>query len=78
MSLTLQQFFAAVDADLAALATGQAPDGVFKCDGCGIPLQETLTGHLPCADGAHLCSDCYFEKLGEELDAHPIRTGGRT
>lgn len=74
MALNLQQFFAEVDADLVALADGRAPAGVFKCDACGVPLQETLTGHRPCNDGTHLCSDCYFEKLGKELDDHPIHT----
>lgn len=67
MALTLQEFFEAVGKDEALLRAGRAPAGVAKCECCGVPLQESITGNR---DG--LCSDCYFEDFGEELDAHPI------
>lgn len=74
MPLTPAQFREAVARDRAALSQGQAPQGMFKCVECGIPLQETVTGNRPCADGKHMCSDCYFDAFGHELDAHPIST----
>jgi hypothetical protein len=72
MPLSPTQFLDAVARDRAALAAGQAPRGVFTCAECGIPLQETVTGNRPCGEGIHLCSDCYFDEFGRELDANPI------
>lgn len=45
--------------------------GVQLCLACKIPLQETITGNRPTADG-HVCSDCYFQLLGKEIDRLPI------
>lgn len=45
--------------------------GVQGCAGCGVPLQETLSGNRRIKIG-HVCSDCYFRMLGEELDQNPI------
>ncbi len=42
-----------------------------KCDGCGVPLQEAITGYRR-IDGRPNCSDCYFCKLSDEIDNHPI------
>lgn len=72
MPLTPAQFREAVARDRAALAAGRAPQGVFSCADCGVPLQETVTGNRPCGEAGHLCSDCYFDAFGEELDARPI------
>lgn len=45
--------------------------GVHRCVSCNIALQETITGCRHTKDG-YKCSDCYFDALGDELDAHPI------
>ncbi|MGU3452420.1 hypothetical protein [Methylobacterium sp. 391_Methyba4] len=74
MPFTPQQFRDAVARDQMALLNGTAPQGVFACSDCGIPLQETVTGNRPCGDGKHLCSDCFYEEFGREIDAHPIAT----
>ena len=42
-----------------------------KCAGCGIELQESITGCRETSEG-HVCSDCYYEKLGELVEKHPI------
>jgi hypothetical protein len=42
-----------------------------KCEECGKPLQETLTGNRKISKG-FVCSDCYFDLLGKEIDEHPI------
>lgn len=68
MPLSLKQFFGAVERDKELLEAGKAPKGVHTCNSCGVPLQESVTGNRP----GELCSDCYFDKFGEELDAHPI------
>lgn len=74
MPLTPTEFRKAVAADQDALRLGKAPEGVFSCSDCGIPLQETVTGNRPCGHGQHLCSDCFYDAVGRELDAHPIAT----
>jgi len=45
--------------------------GVQRCVKCGIPLQEAVTGNR-LTDEGHVCSDCYFAMLSEELDHHPL------
>lgn len=67
MSLTLQEFFDAVARDRDLLSRGNAPAGVYKCAHCEIPLQESVTGNR---NG--MCSDCYFDDFGAELDSHPV------
>lgn len=49
--------------------------GIQRCASCGVPLQETITGNRPTDDG-HVCSDCYFKMLSEEVDRHPILMPG--
>ena len=44
---------------------------VQRCVKCGTALQETVTGNREIA-GGHVCSDCYFNLWGEELDKFPI------
>ena len=41
------------------------------CPVCGVTIQETLTGCRKFDDKYH-CSDCYFDKIGEWLDDHPV------
>jgi hypothetical protein len=65
VAMTLAQFRESMAARRAELP------GVQRCSGCGVPLQETVTGNRPTHDG-HACSDCYFRLLGEELERHPI------
>lgn len=72
MGMSPAEFRKALAHDVDALKGGQAPAGVFACADCKVPLQETVTGNRPCTDGRHLCSDCYFDGFGHELDAHPI------
>jgi len=45
--------------------------GVQRCAKCSVALQETVTGCRPSENGL-VCSDCYFDALGVELDKHPI------
>lgn len=45
-----------------------------RCAICNVALQETLTGKRPTPTGP-ACSDCYYEKLGEELEKHPVGEG---
>ena len=42
-----------------------------RCVRCGVYLQENRTGNRKTANG-DVCSDCYFQAIGEELDRHPI------
>ena len=50
--------------------------GLEKCAACSIPLQESVTGCRKIDDGSphgcHLCSDCYFKGLGNEIEDFPI------
>lgn len=72
MALTYSQFLQVLERDQEKLARGEAPDGVLTCPDCGVPLMESLTGNRPMGDGTHLCSDCYFERWGQEIDVYPI------
>jgi len=45
------------------------------CCRCGVMLQETVTGKRDTPDG-EACSDCYYGMLGEEIEKHPIASGG--
>lgn len=47
------------------------PAGVQYCVKCKVPLQETVTGNRKTDEG-HVCSDCYFKTISDELDQHPI------
>ncbi|WP_216332550.1 hypothetical protein [Rhizobium sp. X9] len=66
-------FLKAVAADEAKIAAGITPFGMTACEECKTPLQEAITGNRELSDGTHVCSDCYFEKMSEHLDNHPIR-----
>lgn len=46
----------------------------LKCETCEISLQESITGCRPLEDGTHLCSDCYFDEMGKEIDQRPLLT----
>jgi len=71
MPLTTAEFLAAVEQDQRLLRSNKAPSGVARCHDCGVPLQESITGNRQ-SGKEPVCSDCYFEKFGEELDRHPI------
>ena len=57
--------------ELRATQSQQGP----CCCGCGILLQETITGRRKAPKG-EACSDCYYESLGELVEAHPIVSAG--
>jgi hypothetical protein len=42
-----------------------------RCHYCGVLLQETITGKR-CEGDHEVCSDCYYEKLGQAIEEHPI------
>lgn len=70
--MNIVEFRQALRRDREKIEKGEAPSGMTGCGRCRIPLQETLTGCRE-YDGKHLCSDCYFDTLGDELEAYPIR-----
>lgn len=70
--MNAQEFLIALAADGEAIMQRNAPVGVTACACCGIPLQESLTGNRTYADGSHVCSDCYFDDLGDEIETTPI------
>jgi hypothetical protein len=41
------------------------------CGRCKQPLRETITGRRK-VGYEHVCSDCYFEEFGRELERNPI------
>lgn len=49
-------------------------NGGPRCPNCDVLLQETITGKRRIGDEDY-CSDCYYEKLGELVEQHPITTG---
>jgi hypothetical protein len=63
MIYTAEKFVERVDRRIMAVKP--------KCADCGILLQETITGNRRTRRG-HVCSRCYFKRLGQELDKHPI------
>lgn len=73
MALTLAQFREVIRRDKAMLDKLQAPVGVEKCPHCGVPIMEATTGNRAFGE-ENVCSDCYFEKWGDEVEQHPIFT----
>jgi hypothetical protein len=45
-----------------------------KCPHCGVLLQETITGKRMIGE-EEVCSDCYYERLGDLVEQHPITSG---
>jgi hypothetical protein len=75
MALTYAQFVRALEKDRAKLKSRKAPNGITTCSVCDIPLQESITGNRVVRKNGrvrHVCSDCYFEKWGDEIEKHPI------
>lgn len=72
MPLSYNEFVKGLDEKLSKLKNGEQISGMTACKVCSIPLQETVTG-CRIINGDHVCSDCYFDAFGDELDAHPIR-----
>ncbi len=71
MSLTIEEFRAALAADSRTLAAGKTPCGVHGCTCCKVPLQESSTGFRKLGDEL-VCSDCYYAKAGEIIASSPI------
>lgn len=44
------------------------------CAKCPAELDPDVTGYEPLADGSVLCSDCFYEAMGDEIDRQPITT----
>ena len=74
MALSLAQLRNVVIADRKKLADRQAPEGVECCATCAVPLMEAVTGNRRLGNGDHVCSDCYFERWGAEVEIYPIFT----
>ena len=70
MALNFAEFKAALAEDKARLDGRKPVRGMLSCTDCDTPLQESVTGSRSVDDG-QLCSDCYFERFGRELDGHP-------
>jgi hypothetical protein len=71
--MNFSTFLEAVTADQTLISNGTAPTGVMICNECKTPLQEAITGNRELSSHEHVCSDCYFELVGVELDSMPIR-----
>lgn len=69
--MNIVEFRAALERDRAQLNRRVSPPGITGCASCGVPLQESLTGCRKCGD-EYVCSDCYFEQIGKELEEFPI------
>ena len=55
-----------------SMAGKPVPDAVVMvCPVCHVEIQETLTGCRPIGEQFY-CSDCYFDKIGDWLDDHPL------
>jgi hypothetical protein len=65
MLISSEQFLAERVSRKQNLASAQ------RCACCNVALQETVTGCRPSEKGL-VCSDCYFDAFGVELDNHPI------
>lgn len=76
MALSCEDFIKAVKFDKKLLERGIAPPGVDTCDKCSVPLQSFITGREFIKDESgnelQICSDCYYDMLGDEIDKHPI------
>jgi len=69
MPMTVDQFKTYCETGVSALISSDK--NTQKCVCCGVTLQETITGNRPTEEGNH-CSKCYFEKIGDEIENHPI------
>lgn len=65
MAISLNRYLA------EAARRDQALELLEKCEGCGVSLQEAITGYRRVAGRPH-CSDCYFSMMSDEIDKHPI------
>lgn len=74
MALTYAEFHEIVQSDRNKIRRREVPEGVVGCADCGIPLMEAVTGNRRLGDGRHVCSDCYFERWGQEIDERPHMT----
>jgi hypothetical protein len=72
MALTISEFRTSLRETRSLIDKWEKTEGTIQCDACGIPLQESITGNRPMADGSQRCSDCYFDEIATEIDEHPI------
>jgi hypothetical protein len=56
---------------LADAAQRDQLERLETCAACGVSLQAVITGYRRINGIAH-CSDCYFCKLSDVIDNHPI------
>ncbi len=57
---------------LRRMEANEFPSEVCGC-GCGQPLGPRVDGVRVMISGKEVNDDCYFEKLGEFVERHPIR-----
>jgi hypothetical protein len=75
MALTYEQLQKSIARDRELLRMRKAPPGVSTCHSCKVPLRESVTGNRKMRVGGktvHLCSDCFFDKWGDEIEKNPI------
>jgi hypothetical protein len=48
------------------------PEAAARCPTCKVVLHEVETGLRRRGDGSFVCGDCYFEEMGDALEAFPI------
>lgn len=70
--MDINQYRKAVDRDQELLSQGIAPEGTETCASCETPLQRAITGREMIGNDQAVCSDCYFEHLGNEIEKNPI------
>lgn len=74
MALSYAEYAEIVRSDREMIRDLKAPEGVAECAHCRVPLMESVTGNRRLGDGAHVCSDCYFDRWGNEIDERPLLT----
>ena len=71
LAVTAHEFMALTREELRAMF----PQG--RCVACSRPVGEDEFGEAGrMTDVGLLCTDCWFEKLGEEVERHPIGRKG--
>ena len=44
----------------------------LSCAKCNVTIQESITGCRRFGDGSFACSDCFYDSLSNDLEAHPV------
>lgn len=68
--MSATDFLAALDDP--ANAKVKIPEHSAQCATCNVTLHEHETGYRRLGDGTYVCSDCYFERMGADLESFPI------